>query len=216
MRVLEVTDVNAPGPGQIANEMQQDDEVVDELQEFRVAGAPPPIFGNILTLPIDDGLVHIEPVYAARTADVELPDPAVRDRLLRRRRRHRDRPRPRRCATPSTRIDTGQPEPHRVRHRPTTRPTTPPDDPPDTGGGELTIDEQIADLLARADAKFTAADAAQRAGDTVRWAKLMEEGRDLIAKALGLVDERRRRSQAPGRAGRPGRTPDLARLDPVP
>ena len=186
MRVLEVTDVNAPGPGQIANEMQNDDAVVDELQEFRVAGAPPPIFGNILTLPIDDGLVHIEPVYAERSAQSSFPilqyvivyyagDVGIGTTLT--------------SALENAFLESDSGTP------PDTPPDNPPDNggpdnPPDNGGPELTIDEQIANLLARADAKFTAADEAQRANDTARWAELMEEGRDLVARVLDLVDKR--------------------------
>ena len=63
-----------------------------------------------------------------------------------------------------------------------------PDEP--NGGGEQTLDEQITSLLTRAEKAFTDADAAQRAGDTVRWAELMEQGRDLVAKALAKVDEK--------------------------
>jgi uncharacterized membrane protein (UPF0182 family) len=185
MRVLEVTDVNAPGPGQIANEMQQDDAVVDELQEFRVAGAPPPIFGNILTLPIDDGLVHIEPVYAARTATSSFPilqyvivyydgEVGIGTDLIEALRNAFDG------------IDPGEPDTPPV----TDPPDNPPNNPPDNGGGEQTLAERIDDLLVRADAKFTQADAALRAEDSVRWAELMEEGRDLVSRALALVDQR--------------------------
>ena len=43
------------------------------------------------------------------------------------------------------------------------------------------------ELLRQAEAKFAAADAAQAAGDTVKWARLMEEGRSLIEEAVGLA-----------------------------
>ena len=49
------------------NEMQQDEGVRDRLRDFLVSGATPPIFGNLLTVPVDDGLIYIQPVYAVRT-----------------------------------------------------------------------------------------------------------------------------------------------------
>jgi uncharacterized membrane protein (UPF0182 family) len=187
MRVLQVTDVNAPGPGQIANEMQQDPAVVDELQEFRVAGAPPAIFGNILTLPVDEGLVHIEPVYAARTATSSFPilqyviayyDGAVgigttlEDAL----------------DNAFNEPDTGEP------------PVTPPSGnepaPPDRPGGQ-TINEQIDDLLTRADLRFTQAEAALRDGDPARWAELMQAGRRLVSQAVALSQDRPSGNQEP-------------------
>ena len=42
----------------------------------------------------------------------------------------------------------------------------------------------VAELLRQADAKFAEADQAQQDGDTVRWARLMEEGRQLIEQAV--------------------------------
>ena len=44
-----------------------------------------------------------------------------------------------------------------------------------------------AELLQQAEDKFTEADAAQQAGNTVKWARLMEEGRDLIEEAVRLA-----------------------------
>jgi hypothetical protein len=50
------------------------------------------------------------------------------------------------------------------------------------------VDSQIRSLLAQAEEKFNQADAAQRDGDTVRWARLTEEARDLIAEAVRLSE----------------------------
>ncbi len=185
MKVLEITDVNAPGPGQVANEMSQDEEVVAALTGLRVANAPPPVFGNLLTLPVDDGLVYIEPVYAVRTGTAS-SFPILRYVIV------------------SYKGDVGIGETlpkalanalgTEIPDEPVVEPPTTPGGPgePDNpnGGGELTLDEQITSLLTRAERAFTDADAAQRQGDTVRWAELMQQGRDLITKALAKVDER--------------------------
>ena len=45
-------------------------------------------------------------------------------------------------------------------------------------------------LLAEAEAKFAAADRAQANGNTVGWARLMEEGRQLITQAFALASAR--------------------------
>ncbi len=186
MKLLEITDVNAPGPGQVANEMSQDEEVVEALTGLRVANAPPPVFGNLLTLPVDDGLVYIEPVYAVRSGTAS-SFPILRYVI----------------ASYKGDVGIGETLPKALANALGTEITDDPivDPPPGSGGpdgpdqpnggGEQTLDEQIADLLARADAKFTAADEAQRANDTARWAELMEEGRELIDRALAKVDEKK-------------------------
>ena len=66
--VLELQDPNTPGPGIIANEFAQDEDVVDRLLPFRGTGSPEPSFGNLLTLPVENGLIYIEPIYAQRSA----------------------------------------------------------------------------------------------------------------------------------------------------
>ncbi len=67
MTVLQLSDPNTPGPGIIANEFAQNEGVVQQLLPFRGAGSPAPNFGNLLTLPVNDGLVYIEPIYAQRS-----------------------------------------------------------------------------------------------------------------------------------------------------
>ncbi|WP_182523923.1 UPF0182 family protein [Nocardioides dongkuii] len=63
--VLELQDQNTRGPGLIANEFSNDDEVRDALLPFQ-SGQSPPLFGNLLTVPVTDGLMYVEPVYAVR------------------------------------------------------------------------------------------------------------------------------------------------------
>ena len=50
-------------------------------------------------------------------------------------------------------------------------------------GGEATV----AELLQEAKDKFAQADEAQRQGDTVRWARLMEQGRRLVDQAVRQI-----------------------------
>ncbi len=65
MRVLGLPDQRTPGPGLVANEFASNEEVRQKLQPFQLGDAPP-IFGNLLTLPVSTGLIYVEPVYAVR------------------------------------------------------------------------------------------------------------------------------------------------------
>ena len=184
IQVLEVTDANASGPGQIANEMRQDEEVGRALTRLNVDAATPPIFGNLLSLPVEDGLISVQPVYAVRAGTSGFPilqyvlvsyddqvgiganlNEALEDALQ----------------------SSGGDEPD---VEPPPDDTEPPDDgpdtPPDVGGGKVSV----ADLLRKAEAKFTEADAARDRGDFIRWAELMDEGRDLIDRALDRLGQR--------------------------
>ena len=65
LRVLQLPDQRTPGPGLIANEFAQNNDVRAKLLPYQ-SGNAPPIFGNLLTLPVADGLIYVEPVYAVR------------------------------------------------------------------------------------------------------------------------------------------------------
>ncbi|MBA2953837.1 UPF0182 family protein [Nocardioides sp. MAH-18] len=67
IRVLQLPTTGNPveGPGQVANTFQSDPEIADLLAQFNRSGAEPR-FGNLLTLPVNDGLMYVQPVYASR------------------------------------------------------------------------------------------------------------------------------------------------------
>jgi uncharacterized protein len=67
IRVINVIDQQLQGPGQVANAMQSDPGVADTLNDFNQSGSTP-TYGNLLTVPIGDDLMYVEPVYASRTA----------------------------------------------------------------------------------------------------------------------------------------------------
>ena len=66
IQVLQLPNENTPGPGNIANEMQSDDAVTQELFQFN-QGASQVLYGNLLTLPVTGGLMYVQPVYVSRT-----------------------------------------------------------------------------------------------------------------------------------------------------
>jgi len=188
MHVFELQDSNTRGPGLIANDISQDDEVRDKLLEYEQSGAPP-LYGNLLTLPVADGLIHIEPIYAVRSASsagypilqfvvVSYGDSVGIGQTL--------------ASALSDALVPGISEEPPVTQPPVTEPpeTEPPETEPPNDGDGLTINQEIASLLRQADVAFKAADAAYAAGNPVEAARQTEKGKDLIAEALALVEER--------------------------
>ncbi len=183
LRLLEMADENTPGPGQVANEMQGNDAVAKLLQQYRVAGATPPRFGNLLTLPVNGGLIYIQPVYAARSAtsafpilqyvivkygsavgiDRDLPS-ALADAL-------------------GVELDGAE-----TPVDPTPGEETPGEETPEEP--DLTIDQQIAAELVKADDAFKAAEEAQAKGETVEWARQLEIAQTAVEEAVKLADQR--------------------------
>ena len=66
MRVINVIDEQQQGPGQVYNAVRSDPGVADKVNDFNQSGSTP-TFGNLLTVPIGDELMYVEPVYASRT-----------------------------------------------------------------------------------------------------------------------------------------------------
>jgi uncharacterized membrane protein (UPF0182 family) len=179
LRLLEMSDQNAQGPGQVVNEMKQEDSVRDTLLDLNAQQDTPPRYGNLLTLPVAGGLVYIEPIYVVRTTGagsfpilqyviVKYGDKvgigtnlakALADAL-------------------DVTIDDGD--------------STPPG--PGQGDGDPepsgTLDQQIAEALRAADAAFKAAEGFQKDGDTVNWAKKLDEAQAAIEDAVKLADKR--------------------------
>jgi uncharacterized membrane protein (UPF0182 family) len=183
--VLEVPDTRTDGPRLIAAALSTDEEVRQELLSF-TNGDANAIFGNLLTLPIGDSFMYVQPLYTRRKDESAYPilrfvlvsyqgrvgigetlREAIEDSL----------------DGAATSPDPGTPEPTET---PSATPSESPSTSPPTpapGGTQA----QIRDLLRRAETKFSEADAAQQAGNTVKWARLMEEGRALVEEAVRLA-----------------------------
>nr|WP_241429100.1 UPF0182 family protein [Agrococcus sp. ARC_14] len=65
-------DRSIPGPGQVQNTFDTDDEVSRELNLLR-QGASEVINGNLLTLPVGGGLLYVQPVYLQSTGATSFP-----------------------------------------------------------------------------------------------------------------------------------------------
>lgn len=184
--VLELPNERTDGPGQVANELSSDEDVREELLSFTQGGVDP-VPGNLLTLPVGDGLMYVQPLYAKRS-DTESSFPILRFVLV----------------SYGDEIGIGTTLREAIADVLGVSPDEPTAEPPveetpqgEGGGGTPTepepagtINDQIRALLAEAEAKFEAADRAQANGDTVGWARNMEQGRALITEAFALADER--------------------------
>ncbi|RHW28611.1 UPF0182 family protein [Nocardioides immobilis] len=184
LKLLELSDPNAPGPGTIYNEMSQNDEVLESLQEFRVSGSTPPVFGNLLTLPVSDGLIYIQPVYAVK-AQGESSFPILQYVIT----------------SYAGSVGIGENLAASLADSLSLAADTGTDPPDGNGDGQgnnnggpdgpkQSIDDQIAEQLRLADEAFQDADAAQRAGDTAEWAAQIEKAERHFGNALALIEER--------------------------
>jgi len=73
LQVLELSTDLTSGPRQVANDFSSDTEIADEVARFQRSGARVTP-GNILTFPIDDGLMYVQPLYVSRqTGDASYP-----------------------------------------------------------------------------------------------------------------------------------------------
>jgi uncharacterized membrane protein (UPF0182 family) len=185
IKVQQLSDQSAKGPGQIANDFISDTNVADRLAQFNRSGGKV-IYGNLLTLPIDDGLIYVEPVYAVRPGSTA-SYPSLAYVLV----------------SFNGEVGIGTSLPLALADAigvdgvgSGSGGDTGGDDGGDTGGntggddgkggGQGSLTDQIRLKLNAADQAFRDADAAQRNGNTVKWARLTEKARVLISQAVAL------------------------------
>lgn len=182
-RVLEIQNAQTNGPSLIASEFAGNQDVRNALLPFQQGGNPP-LYGNLLTIPVEGGLIYVEPVYAQRTGStggypilqyvlVSYGDQVGIGQTLRE------------ALADALGVENANVTPGGNNGGGDGKGGG------KGGGGEPqgTISQQIAVLLAKAEASFEAADQAQRAGNTVRWAQLMDRGKDFVSQAVELADQ---------------------------
>lgn len=172
-----------PGPAQIANQFAANQKVADALRPFKSGTDAGVKYGNLLTLPIDGGLLYVQPLYTVREGGsgkypvlqyvvasygnrvgigstlTEALDNIVETTSE---------------ADPDGSTDPdGTPDPD----------VTPdPDGSADPGTGDLSA--QAMDLLRQANRQFALADQALKAGDLQEYADRIAAGRKLVDRAL--------------------------------
>jgi uncharacterized membrane protein (UPF0182 family) len=66
IRILRLpSNTQVPGPSQIANAFASDEQIQNQLLAFTRTNSEA-LFGNLLTLPVGDGLLYVQPLYTLR------------------------------------------------------------------------------------------------------------------------------------------------------
>jgi uncharacterized membrane protein (UPF0182 family) len=178
--VRELTDQNTQGPGLIANEFSNDEQVREALLPY-TSGDSPPRFGNLLTVPVDQGLIYVEPVYAVRSSTSGYP--ILRFVLV----SYGGE------VGVGTTMSRALADALGVQESDVT-PDNTPEEPQEPEGGpeqpEGSVDEQIRGLLEQAQEAFDAADAALAAGELATYQEQNERAAALVQQAIDLAEER--------------------------
>ena len=169
LRLLEVPLADAPpGPSLVSNEMRSNESVRDEIFKFTSADIKPS-YGNLLTIPVDDGFMYVQPLYAAR--DTSSSSPLILTFVL----VYYDGK-----VGISETLDGALRQVLDVSSEETLPEGT------DIPQGKLS--PQVCRLLDQAVASYARADELQRKGDTAGWVAELEKAREFIDQAAALLD----------------------------
>jgi uncharacterized protein len=171
IRMLELPgDTQVQGPGQVQNAFNSDEAIARELLPFKQTEGATATFGNLLTLPVGGGLLYVQPIYTQRGEGVG--NYPVLSYVL---------------ASFGDNVGYGQSlaealdvvvgEDSGVADT---------DDGAGAGTGVLPENQDVADLLNRAEDKFAEAEAALRDNDLAGYQQSINEARQLVAQALEL------------------------------
>jgi uncharacterized membrane protein (UPF0182 family) len=174
LRAINVLDDQAKGPGQIANDMRSDSGAAELLAPFRQAGNTVS-YGNVLTIPIGERLLNVEPVYAERGAGSSGSYPILRYVLVGYNGNVGIGVTLVSALSDALGVDVGDADDN---------------PPPDTGDPDpgQTPEEQIATLLGQAQQAYNEAQEALNDGDLATYQQKNEEAATYIADALEIAD----------------------------
>ena len=171
------------GPGQIANQIGADTGVKDALLPYR-QGDSKVLPGNLLTLPVDGGLLYVQPIYVQRSGG-EGNYPVLQFVAV---------------SLGKEAVGIGTTFDAAVFDLLGLEPGTQPDEPdtgnPDDNGdgngdnpGTGTVAAQVRQLLRQASNEFTLADEALRQGDLAAYADHTGKAQDYVQQALDLANK---------------------------
>jgi hypothetical protein len=178
IRILRLPgDTQIPGPNQMANQFNSDPGISTALLPFRQSETQA-LFGNLLTLPVGNGLLYVQPVYTLRPGSSG-SYPVLRFVL----------------ASFGSTVGYGATLDEALNGVLGESPTVPGDggtEPPPTPGGTPTTlpTGDVLSLLEQADAKYAEAQEALAAGDLAGYADATEEAQALVQQALSQLQGR--------------------------
>lgn len=181
IRVLQLPGgTRVDGPGQAANRFGSNDQIQRQLEALTRNSNVRIINGNLLTLPVGESLLYVQPVYAVRQGDSSANYPVLRQVLVSFGENSAIGATVAEAVAKVLDVDISEP---------TTpaEPTEPGEEPAEPTG---TVDEQIRDFLIDADKEFKDADAALKEGDLTTYAEATKRAEVLVTKALELAGEK--------------------------
>ncbi len=161
-----------PGPSQIANQFGADSEIQNALLAFTRTNSQA-LYGNLLTLPVGNGLLYVQPLYTLRQTGAA-PYPVLRFVLVSFGKEVGF------GTTLAAALDN-------VLGVTNSTGETPGTGTPGTPGDGSKLPKDVTSLLEQAQAKFTAAEQALQDKDLGKYAQLTEEARQLVVKALAAA-----------------------------
>jgi uncharacterized protein len=178
------SETQVPGPSQMANQFNNDEGLSQALLQYKQAGLQV-INGNLLTLPVGNGLLYVQPVYtqnASTTGTYPILQYVV--------------------ASFGDQVGYGKNLDDALAvaltgRLPSEVPTT---EPPEQGGGgnqPSPATGEVADLLEQADAAYTEAQAALQNGDLATYQEKVDEMQTLVQQAQQLIAEQQRTEPPP-------------------
>lgn len=168
------------GPGQIANTFGSDSTIQRVLESLSKNSNVRLVYGNLLTLPVGEGLLYVQPLYSIRSGASEANYPVLAYVLVSFGDRQGIGKTMAEAVANVLQIDadmangTGNDKP---------------DKPGDKEKPVGTLSQQVLDLLGQADKQFKAADAALKAGDLETYAKATGKAEALVMKALAAANK---------------------------
>ncbi|RJS46681.1 UPF0182 family protein [Nocardioides cavernaquae] len=174
IRVLELpTSGPVKGPRQIANDFSTDAEIQKELQQTNVQTNVHKVYGNLLTLPVGDSLLYVQPLYTQREGAEDSGNFPVLNFVL---------------VSFGDRLAIGRSMSEAIAKvlgaEETETPTTPGGE-----GEEPALGESVIGLLQKADDEFAAAKAALAKGDLAGYAEHTEAAERFVNRALAEAEK---------------------------
>lgn len=169
------------GPGQIANQIQSDQTVTELLLPYQ-RGDVQTIRGNLLTLPVGESLLYVQPLYSIRTTG-DGNYPVLRFVAV---------------SFGDDNVGIGETLAEALADvlgvGPLEEDVVPPTDPDDPNAEPepdptASVEQQINTLLSQADQKFADAEELLAEGDLGGYQGAVQEGQDLVEEALGLAGD---------------------------
>jgi uncharacterized membrane protein (UPF0182 family) len=165
----------------VANAVRSDQDVADALAQFNRSGNNV-TYGNLLTVPVGDELMYVEPVYASLSSTSASTYPILRYVLV----SYREGVGIANTLSQALSLAQQNAQSQNPTSEPSGTPTSPPSTSPSTSPSPSAEPGSVRQLLEQAEHEFALAQQAYDAGDLGGYQEHTNNARDLIQRAIGL------------------------------